>query len=247
MKNKINIAILIGVFLSFQAYALESPFPSRLTDEGITIPNASVVGEGQGRVLRGSMPINTERDNIDQLVRAKVNHVLIFKTSVKGDVEKEIEALKTAGFEENQIHAVDFAWKEIKDYKLACLQTLDGLSFLRDAYNTKGKTVYLHCTVGEDRTGYLSGLFRQITEHGTADKYFKEEMCENGYEAGNPQKPQNVVKAIRESLTPLYFQMSELIRTKKITLDTLDRKACDIKVDNIRAKMPICQKSSRLQ
>jgi len=95
------------------------------------------------------------------------------------------------------------------------------------AWQSAGKTAFFHCTVGEDRTGYLAGLYRLLTEQSTPADIFQQEMCERGYSAGNPQKPQiAVVNEVDNDLTPLYAKMAFKIANGELSATSLDENVC---------------------
>lgn len=234
--------MLLPTLLTANAHAasggLTSPFPSAV--RGVSIPNAH---ELTPRVLRGSAPIG----RVAELQAAGVREVLIFKEATSGEVKEEVAELKAAGFTKRQIHEVPFRWRNFKSPAVACQQTLKGLKLLLEAEaGERGKT-FFHCTVGEDRTGYLAGLFRMVVRGDTRGAAFERELCENGYEAGNPQKPDVVVQAIRGELTPLFLAMSAKIQDGSITEKTLlsgkvPRSVCaDLVLE--KAKTPVCRNS----
>ena len=94
------------------------------------------------------------------------------------------------------VKSIAFPWKGYPDFKTPCRQTVQGLRFLV-GHAQRGMKVYFHCTVGEDRTGELAGLYRMLAEGLDASTAFHGELCEGGYSAGNPQKPYNGVKLTR--------------------------------------------------
>lgn len=82
--------------------------------------------------------------------------------------------------------------------------------------------LFLHCTVGEDRKGYIAGLFKLYhnASNESLDEIFTYELCDKGFEVGNPKKIFHVAQKVRESLAPAFLGMSELIianRGKKLT------------------------------
>jgi multiple sugar transport system permease protein len=97
--------------------------------------------------------------------------------------------------------------------------TVRSLKLLRD-WTAAGKTTFFHCTVGEDRTGYLAGLYRLLTETTTAKAMFEQEMCERGYSSGNPQKPYVGLQNYRELKSDPYFKQA-LKNTAYFTLGTV--------------------------
>jgi len=210
--------LFMSLFLSQVVLAIP---PSTIPK--VDIRNAHIVAEGQGRVFRGSEPIGKEK----QLVRLGVTDVLIFKNQTKAEVDTEKKNLKALGFSDQQIHHIPFEWKRNANEKLQCERLIKALSILVDVYQTEDRAVFFHCTVGEDRTGLLAGLFEQLIEKDKSQaQIFQTQMCERGYEAGDENKPQNVVSEIRAGLTPLYLKVSSLIRSGEISLQRLDARVC---------------------
>ena len=201
---------------------LRSNLPSDVA--GIRIPNTHIAARGgAGRVLRGSAPLKNE---IKQLKDYGITDILIFKNQTTDEVDREISQLKAAGYSSGQIHHIPFLWKGLGPFRQTCRQTISALRLLSAAYKTPRKAIFFHCTVGEDRTGFLAGLFRMLAEKWDTKKAFKEELCQNGYEAGDSGKPPNVVTAVRAELTPVYFKMALLISSGALTLDNLDNSVC---------------------
>lgn len=104
--------------------------------------------------------------------------------------------------------------------------------------------MFYHCTVGEDRTGLLSGLWLLLNTKKSIQYVFKNQMCENGYEAGNPQKPAYVVNEIREDLTPLFMMMATKIKRGELSLSNLTTKICFSSID-FKADYFQCEGSSK--
>ncbi len=188
---------------------LTSPFASTVT--GVTIPNAHLVGDysrGQSFVLRGMAP---KQFQIDELIDVGIHRVLIFKSETKDEVVKEIAELKSKGFKTKDIMHAPMPWKDITNFQDVCEMTLESMIFIEESTRQK-KNVYFHCTVGEDRTGYLAGLWGLWSGHfSDVNKAFREEMCDRGYESGNPKKPYVVAKAVRDNLTPTFIKMVTLL------------------------------------
>lgn len=204
---------------------LASPFAP--TAPGMTIPNAHVVGK-EDLLLRGMAP-RTEEE-MGQLFSSKIGAVLLFKnqTGKGNDVAEEMAELEKRGIPGSRILNVPFAWKELTSFEAPCKQTIEALAFVEANVSAKKKT-FFHCTVGEDRTGFLAAMRRMLVDaEMTPERAFDEEMCENGYGSGNPLKPAFVVGALEaeSGLTPLYQRMAYLVATKKITAAKLDAAVC---------------------
>lgn len=235
MKNSTKYLIVLFAFVLFflpESYAgWVSPFPS--TVQGISIPNTHVLLEGRyesggGAIVRGMAPFKDR--HFRELMSYGVEHVLIFKKQSRTEVDKEITILKRLGMSEENYTHIPFRWRRFPSTELACRQTVQALKILHDNF-INGKTTFVHCTVGEDRTGHLAALLRLMTsdshEVEAIEGVFFNQMCENGYGAGNPLKPlKKVVKFIRSDLTPIFLQMAHKVRIGKLTWERLSLAAC---------------------
>ncbi len=220
---------------------LVSPFDS--TVAGIDIPNAHLVGSS-GKLLRGMAPGSPA--DFGQLFAAKVEAVLIFKnpTTTGHDVGEETATLAERGLPAGQISTIPFKWKDIGPFEEPCKQTIAGLKFLRDNLAAGKKTLF-HCTVGEDRTGYLAAMHKLLTEEQVdAGNAWDSEMCEHGYGAGNPLKPGFVVGALESSLKPLYRKMAYL--AAKGQLDALDESVCSVDPESAADFAAVAPRADRL-
>ena len=216
---------------------LHSPFKSTVSGNmNISIPNAHVLEQSAtaGIVLRGEQP----GDHILELAAAGITDVLIFKKQTQAEVDQELAILtgqvaldggsKKMSFPAERVHIVPFPWKNFPDQQVACQQSLQALRVLRDIHNQPGRSVYFHCTVGEDRTGYLAGLYRILFDGWTAQQAWINEMCKWGYGSGDPRKPDTVNQAINRELTPIFLRMLELLESQKLSLLSLDDdQVCD--------------------
>ena len=220
-KQTITFTLIALITLVNISYAgLKSPFESQIF--GIDIPNTSSLDQ-DGRILRGMSPLG----HIDQLINYGVTDVLIFKNKTRSkDVDKEIIKLKESGYTNNDIHFIPFKWKEHVSLELACEQTIKALSIIREVLRDQNRTLFFHCTVGEDRTGYLSGLYRMLLYDYTVSESFQKEMCSNGFGRGNPKKPRVVVDSIRKDLLPLFLMMAKKIKNAEININNLNYNQC---------------------
>jgi hypothetical protein len=199
---------------------LSSPFESSVT--GLPMQNAHAVGADSG--LFRSMAPRSETD-LEALKAFGIDAVLVFKnkTGNGAEVDEEMEWLSAEGI---TVDHIPFVWKDLPAFKESCEQTVDALKFLQTARKARKKTLF-HCSVGEDRTGYLAAVQRLIAEGGDESTMFQQEMCERGYGAGNPQKPGFVVGSVEGEITPLYRKMAKLVADGKLTR-TLSKSACAI-------------------
>ncbi len=206
---------------------LVSPFQS--TVPGISIYNTHIV-DTEGQLLRGMRP-RSDKD-IQELLGAKVTDILIFRDSPKGEdtVESELALLRQNGFPTESIEVIPFKWKGIESFSEACEQTVDALKLMRTVENSSDRKLFFHCTVGEDRTGYLAGLYRILNEQWSPKEAYQKEMCENGYADGNPIKPDWVVAEVHANISVLYSKMVELIQAGQLSLKNLNREVC-VKLD----------------
>lgn len=196
---------------------LSSPFDSSV--DGVSTPNAHWVDDAM-TVLRGMEPRTP--GEFAELKTAGISRVLIFKNVTgKDDVAKEIAGWALPS--KDVLH-VPFVWKDLPGFEGPCEQTVESLRFIQASAKAK-KKVFFHCTVGEDRTGYLAALYAMLFEGADARAAFDQDMCEHGYAEGNPQKPGFVTGKLEDGLTPLYRSMAFLVSTKKLTT-ALDASVC---------------------
>lgn len=198
----------LGLIITTSSWALTSPFAS--TVKGITIGNTHEVTQG---ILRGSQP----GKKLAELAEHGIKEVIIFKSQTKNEVDQELAELKALGIKS---HHIPFRWKELESVQIACEQTVKALQLLRKAQKAS-RPLFFHCTVGEDRTGLLAGLWRMEQENLSTEEAWQSEMCERGYADGNPKKPWVVTKSIHQELTPLFLALAEKIEAgEQLTLKT---------------------------
>jgi hypothetical protein len=192
-------------------------FPSEVP--GLNIQNASFVN-ASGVIIRGATPIG----KASELALMGITDVVIFKNQTRDEVDKEITELQDAGI--SNIHHQEFLWKEVTNQRVACEQTIAALKVLVEVEQSTSRKAFFHCTAGQDRTGYLAGLYRLLTEDISREQAIAEELCANGYSEGNVNKPAKVVYLVNESLSPLFVKMASLIESGKISADNLDAEVC---------------------
>jgi hypothetical protein len=200
-----------------------TPFPS--TIPGITLGGAHIVlkeGE-QSKVIRSQAP-HTDQD-FKELTSYGVTDVVIFKKETGHEVQDELIALKDHGFPASRITTIPMKYRDFKDFEEPCRYTVDALKAIQKTRQAAGRMVLIHCTVGEDRTGFLSGLVRLLEAGSDSKEIFKTEMCQNGYSSGNPKKPKSITTRIDEDLTPVFTRMALLIEKGRLSWDHLDADA----------------------
>lgn len=181
MKNLGLISLFFSMILSPAFAAMKSNMPSTYLETGI--PNSHLLSEN---VIRGMAP--TTQNDLKKLLEIGVDRFLIFKIDTNGDVAKEINRLLEMGVAQKDILQLNFPWKDITDYQSVCEMTVDALNMIKISEEQNQK-IYFHCTVGEDRTGLLAGLYKIYRgDNETRHEIFENEMCDKGYEAGNPKK-----------------------------------------------------------
>lgn len=199
--------LLLLIVLSAKAHAVD----------GLTIPNSFMVDQ-EGQVYRGKEP----KSQVDELSHIGITDVIIYKNDTKGEVAKEIIQLKKLGI---QSYHIPFRWKEFPSMIEACEQTVEALNTIHTV-KKKGGRVFFHCSLGEDRTGMLAGLYRMLEERISEREAFRTEMCERGYSDGNPTKPGMVTGAIQKELTPLFIALSAKIQRGEWKPGKISKKSC---------------------
>ncbi|WII72836.1 tyrosine-protein phosphatase [Bdellovibrio sp. 22V] len=195
--------------------------------EGSSISNAYVIYETEeAQIIRGKAPAN--KIQFQELIDLGVTEFLIFKMDTKGEVEKEKALLQNLGITKSSITHISFPWKDLHDFQSACTMTIQALQTIEEAAQ-RNRSLYFHCTVGEDRTGYLAGLWGLWAgTYSSVPESVEKELCARGYEAGNPGKPyRDVVLKIRETLTPTYLKMVMVLSEARQRGKGLDESLCD--------------------
>ncbi len=238
MKALFFASVITFSFFSEAFAGASSNMPSTYADTGI--PNSHLLSEN---VIRGMAPKN--KKDMQKLLDLGVEKFLMIKIDTNGDIAREIETLRSLGVADEDMLHLDFPWKDISDYGAFCEMTVDALNMLKSAESNNQK-IYFHCTLGEDRTGYLAGLYKIYRgDAETRKEIFESEMCDKGYEAGNPTKIYTVVKKVREGLTPAFMAMADLI--SKNPGKKISKTMCkDLIVPKVNFKEYSCKKSRLL-
>lgn len=185
--------------------------------QGLTITNSFQVDK-EGYVFRGREP----KAKVSELLNIGITDVVIFKNETKTEVQDEMAELERLSI---SAHHIPFRWKDFPSMIEACEQTVDALNIITKVKAKKGK-VYFHCSVGEDRTGMLAGLYRMLEERVTKEAVFKTEMCARGYSDGDVHKPGMVVAAIQKELTPLFLALSQKIESGEWVSGKINKLSC---------------------
>ncbi|MGE3611330.1 MAG: tyrosine-protein phosphatase [Bacteriovoracaceae bacterium] len=222
--KKIFSGITILLCSKLYAYGeLISPIPSTFLE--VSTPNTHIVDKTESSyILRGSTPKN--KDDIQSLITFGVKKIIILKNQTRNEVDEEIKDIQSLGFEKNNIIHLPLKWRDFFLLKTQCELSLQALKEIKAALELK-QSLYFHCTVGEDRTGHLSALwkFYRNPTH-SAEELFLSEMCAYGFEAKNPNKPMKNVNDIRAFLTPLYFRMIDFLKRELSQGKTLEEMVC---------------------
>lgn len=240
----------------------------------ISLPSDPWAG---GPLYRGAEP----NGFVSRLKEHKINQVLIFKNENKmGSVEAEKAELKANGYKEiasldqpagsgrYEFFHISFPWKDLGGFKPTCKYAVDGLRFIQRALKEAGNKAYFHCTVGEDRTGMLAGLYRVIFQNeNPRDVYFgrgkdvqafvadeeyamppQGEMCGRGYSSGNPAegKTKDVAPILQKELTPVFTKLLYLIERGRLTPEILAKDPASICAKD-PGKEPAYRKDARFR
>ena len=181
-----------------------------------SIKNIQIVSnneKNEGFIFRGSQPF--KESHYEQLKKMNIKNVIIFKLENTYEVFDEKLKLIEYGFEPENIFHIPMKWKNFKNFTEACEQTKLALEILIKSYINKERT-YFHCTAGQDRTGYLDGLFQiLINQKNSIEEVFQNRLCQFGYSSADSKKPMAISKAIDQELTVYFQQIAQKIQALK--------------------------------
>ena len=202
-----------------------SPIPSSV--DGVRLNNTHVVvSDDHGpKILRSQSP-RVDSDYIE-LNNLNLSDILIFKNGDDDQVKQEISRWQSMGISSSRIKTIPFPYKNFPDFKTPCKQTIAALDFINKARRQSNSRVLFHCTVGEDRTGYLAGLVRLLESNIPIKEVFQYEMCEKGYSAGDPRKPATISTQIDQDVTPVFLKMAFFIKSGQLSWTKLNPGVCD--------------------
>jgi 2'-5' RNA ligase len=193
---------------------------------GLPVTNAYFVdkNENGGAVIRGNAPLSHE--NIKIMKDFGISEYIIFKNDKAGEVKSEINGLLEAGISKEKITHINFDWKDNEDFSAGCRKFLQGRDLFKQAM-TNNKKIFFHCTTGEDRTGALAAIYLLDQQKNPDIKtLFQNEMCNKGYEAGDPDKELEVVEKIRSGLTKTFIKTAFRVEEAKKQNKAVDEKIC---------------------
>ena len=193
--------------LSFSQFV--SVFPSTFAD--VSTPNTHITHKnGYTLILRGGTPRNS--DDLKSLIDFGIHKILIIKNETKNEVQNELAALNELNFPQKNVIRYKFLWKNFTSFKNQCEMTLDILKEIEKSVDNKQST-YFHCSVGEDRTGYISVLWKIYQNPNLKfDDLFNNELCDHGYEGANPNKGARNVMEIRAYTTKMLLLMFNTLK-----------------------------------
>ena len=188
---------------------------------------------------------------VDQILNAGVTDILIFKDPEPGrdDIQIQKDFLATRGMvdadkvvdipaDAKKVSSILFPWKEFKKKNIAfkdvCSMTVKALKRIKSALDDPERKILFHCTVGEDRTGYLAFLFNLLNapELSTHPEFimdtFVGEACRGGYSTGNAGKPDHVSEDIKVDLTPLLTKMAFKVYQGELKWSELSEDVCNV-------------------
>jgi len=216
-------------------------------EDRIALPSTHVPLEDLGnahalradeRILRGAAP----ETRLAKLKEYGVTDVIIFRDGTGDAAEREKNNLRKLGYADSNIHHIPMKWRRFPSFESGCENAVAALQVMQTVENDPRKKLYLHCTMGEDRTGMVAGLYRMVFQGWSADKAFTEEMCARGFSEANPRKPAEVADIINNDLKPIFARMAVMAETGALNSTTLSSRACSMNVSDSRVQEILAKK-----
>ena len=129
--------------------------------ERMQVPGMSNVGKLNGSLYRGSQP---NAEGFEQLKKLGVTTIVDLRRQHPGAVKKERQRVEALGM--HFVYIPASGWSPPTDDEL-----VQFFSFLQQHPKEK---LYVHCWLGDDRTGVFLAAYRIVFEHWTAEKAFQE-------------------------------------------------------------------------
>ena len=189
------------------------------------------------RILRGAAPEGRAR----LLKENGVTDILIFRDGVGPHNDNEKKELAAEGYKNSQVHHIPMKWKNISSFELACRDAVAALKVMSDVEKNPQRKLYLHCTMGEDRTGMISGLYRIVFQGWSANEAYQKEMCMHGFAESSPHKPKHVVNTVNAGLKTLFVRMAALAESGALSKDHLDADVCVKSAAEQKLRSPIAK------
>lgn len=193
---------------------------------GMSVANSHFVDKNKkgGAIIRGNAPLNHQ--NLTLMKDFGISEYIIFKNDKAGEVKSEIGGLLESGIKKENITHINFDWADNQDFTSGCKKIIQGIDLMKLSMKNN-KKIFFHCTTGEDRTGVLAASYLLSQKKGSVIKnIFQEEMCNRGYEAGDPEKDKEVVNKIRSGLTKTFIKTAYRIEEAKNKKHPIDEKIC---------------------
>lgn len=199
--------------------------------------NAHALRE-DGRILRGAAP----ETRLAKLKNHGITDIIIFRDGVADAAEREKNNLRQLGYADQNIHHIPMKWRRFPSFKSGCENAIAALQVMQAVENNPDKKLYLHCTMGEDRTGMVAGLYRMVFQKWSVEKAFKEEMCARGFSEANPRKPRDVTEIINNDLKPIFARMAAMTETGVLNTKSLSAQICSMPVSEARVQTILAEK-----
>jgi len=160
------LALLPTAFLlSGCPHSTRSASPARSSGPAfakkIQLNGLSAVGKVNDFLYRGSQP---NEEGIEQLKKIGVNTIVDLRGERQGTVATEKKRAETHAMEFVNIRAS--GWSPPKDEQL--------VQFFSLLQKRPKKTLYIHCWLGDDRTGIFVAAYRIAFEHWSAEHALEE-------------------------------------------------------------------------